>query len=49
MSFPIEAKAVVKLLRWAPLVIFVALILSFAALSPRFFTVGNLGDRKSVV
>jgi ribose transport system permease protein len=43
MSSLIGAKDVVRLLRWAPLLLFVTLIVSFAALSPRFLTVANVG------
>jgi ribose transport system permease protein len=43
MSPSFSPKDVVRLLRWAPLLLFVALILSFAALSPRFLTVANVG------
>jgi ribose transport system permease protein len=43
MSSLIGAENVVRLLRWAPLLLFAALIASFAALSPRFLTVANIG------
>lgn len=43
MSTSLVAIAIGRMLKWAPAVIFIVLIVTFASLSPRFLTAQNLG------